>query len=231
LSDRAGSGSLWVIDPSIHHAEDQGVAQVLQGWSGTSRVFRPSLEPHDGPGPGDGCAASGVVLLGSGASVHDELPWIRELSAWLRPLLDGSVEVPVLGICFGHQLIAHLGGGEVGHLRPDGAKEVGARETRVEGWTLLPGRHDLRVVVSHREEVKTAPAGYRVVAHRVGVPLDGLEHERLPVSTFQFHPEARDEFAIRQGLAPGLIDARLVDDSDRVLEAFRRRVLARVSAP
>jgi GMP synthase (glutamine-hydrolysing) len=229
LSGGTGPGGLWVIDPSIHHAEDQGVAQVLRGWSGPSRVFRPSLEPGDGPRVGDGYAAAGVVLLGSGASVHDDLPWLRELAAWLRPLLDGSRELPLLGICFGHQLIAHMAGAEIGDLRGDGSKVVGARETQVAGWTLLPGRHDLKVVVSHREEVKTVPAGYRVIARRAGVPLDGLEHERLPVSSFQFHPEARDEFAIRQGLAASLIDARLVEDSDRVLEAFRRRVLARDS--
>jgi GMP synthase-like glutamine amidotransferase len=226
LSDATRPGRLWVIDPSIHHAEDQGVEQVLRGWRGESRIFRPSLPPEDGPRAGDGYDAAGVVLLGSGASVHEDLPWLRELSGWLRPLLDGSRELPLLGICFGHQLIAHLAGAEVGDLHEDGSKELGARETRVDGWTLLPGRHDLKVVVSHREEVKTVPEGYRVVARRPGVPLDGLEHERLPISTFQFHPEARDEFVSCQGLAPSAIDARLVEDSDRVLEAFRRRVLA-----
>jgi GMP synthase (glutamine-hydrolysing) len=225
LIDATPPGTLWVIDPSIHHAEDQGVAQVLRGYVGGSRVFRPSLDPQGGPRAGDGYDAAGVVLLGSGASVHDDLPWLRELSRWLRPLLDGAREMPVLGICFGHQLIAHLGGAEVGDLREDGSKDLGVRETRVDGWTLLPGCHDLEVIVSHREEVKTVPEGYRVVARRPGVRIDGLEHRRLPISTFQFHPEAREEFASRQGLAASAVDARLVEDSDLVLEAFRRRVV------
>jgi len=216
-------GSLWVIDPSIHHAEDQGVAQVLRGFEGGSRVFRPSLAPKDGPRVGDGYDAAGIVLLGSGASVHEDLPWLRELSGWLRPVLNGTRELPVLGICFGHQLIAHLGGAEVGDLREDGSKDLGARETRVDGWTLLPGCHDLKVIVSHREEVKTVPDDYRVVARRPGVRIDGLEHRRLPITTFQFHPEARDEFARRQGLTASAVDARLIRDSDLVLEAFRRR--------
>jgi hypothetical protein len=54
------------------------------------------------------------------------------------------------------------------------------------------------------------------------VAVDGLEHRRLPVTSFQFHPEAADEFAGRQGLPVEAVDARLIEDSDRVLEAFRR---------
>ena len=210
---------------------------LLKNREDLEQVLPPGLEPGDGPRPGDGYEAAGIVLLGSSASVHDDLPWLHELTAWLRPLLDGSRELPVLGVCFGHQLIAHMGGAEVGNLRRDGSKESGARETRVEGWSLLPGRHDVRVVVSHREEVKTIPAGYRVVARRTGVPLDGLEHERLPVSTFQFHPEARDEFATHAGIFGHEIDERVerdgtefdryifvtsVDDDLDGLEDFRR---------
>jgi GMP synthase-like glutamine amidotransferase len=90
----------------------------------------------------------------------------------------------------------------------------------------VPGRHDLRVVVSHREAVETLPHGYRVTARRPEVPIDGLEHDSLPVFTFQFHPEARREFVARRGLDPAAIDDRLVGDSDRLLDAFRRRVLS-----
>jgi len=216
---------LWVIDPSINEPEDQCVEQVLRDWPGQSRVFRPVLSPGDGPAPGAGYDVDGVVVLGSGASVHDRLDWMKDLAEWLSPLLDGSRRVPVLGICFGHQLVAHMKGAEIGDLWPDGKKEVGSAETLVEGGRLLPGAHRLRVVISHRETVKTLPEGYRVVARRPGVPLDGLEHERLPVSTFQFHPEARDEFVVRRGLDPEIIDRRLVEDSNRLLAAFRASVL------
>ena len=216
---------LWIIDPSIHESEDQCVEQVLRAWPGQSRIFRPSLSPGDGPGRHEGYDVDGVVVLGSSASVYDDLPWMEQLSGWLRPVLEGTVPLPVLGICFGHQLIAHLAGGRIGELRDDGTKELGFRETDVSGGRLLPGHHTLKVVVSHRETVQTAPAGYRVTARRPGVPHDGLEHDSLPVFTFQFHPEARDEFVRRRGLDPGAVDARLVADSDRLLDAFRRVVL------
>jgi GMP synthase-like glutamine amidotransferase len=216
---------LWVIDPSIHEAEDQCVQQVLDGWPGVSRVFHPSLRPGDGPSPDAGYEIDGAVVLGSSASVHDDLPWLRGLSAWLGPLLDGSRRIPVMGICFGHQLVAHLAGGKVGFLRQDHRKLLGAEETRFEGSRLLPGTHRLRVLVSHREVVDVLPAGYRVVARRREVAADAFEHEELPVYGVQFHPEARDEFAGRRGLDPSIIDARLVADSDRVLAAFRDHVL------
>ena len=117
------------------------------------------------------------------------------------------------------------GGGR--RARPDASPTPSPlRETHLEGGSLVPGRHDLRVVVSHREAVETLPHGYRVTARRPEVPIDGLEHDSLPVFTFQFHPEARREFVARRGLDPAAIDDRLVGDSDRLLDAFRRRVLS-----
>ena len=84
------------------------------------------------------------------------------------------------------------------------------------------------VVVSHREEVKACPAGYRTVARRPGVPVDGLEHEQLPVFSFQFHPEAREEFAQYAGIAVARIDERLKRDNGRLLQAFCDHAAARV---
>jgi GMP synthase-like glutamine amidotransferase len=217
---------LWIVDPALYHAEDQGCGVILHGWPGESRIFRPALVPGDGPGPQTGHATDGVVILGSAASVHDPAPWLARLADWMRPLLDGRVRLPVLGICFGHQLIGHCAGAEVGFVRGDRAKLLGVAETRIAASRLLDGPRTLRVLVSHREEVKRCPEGYRVVAERDGVALDGLEHASLPVFSFQFHPEAREQFAERQGLDPDLLDARLRADSRRLLEAFQRLVLS-----
>jgi len=220
-----GSPRLWIIDPSTMRPEEQGVASILEGWPGEWRLFRPALRPGDGPGPETGYAADGIVLMGSAASVHDDLPWLGALAAWLAPLLEGRVQRPLLGICFGHQLIAHVAGGEIGYLAEDRAKRVGVETSELEGSRLLPGRHTLRVVVSHREEVRGVPRSFRLVARRPGVAADGIEHDRLRVFSFQFHPEAREEFAAHAGLEPGAIDARVREDSRKLLGAFRRQVL------
>lgn len=217
---------LLVVDPSVVAGDDDGVARVVGDWPGTTTLLRPALVPGNGPGPHDPVAADGVVVLGSAASVHDPLPWLADLAAWLEPLVTTAAGVPVLGICFGHQLVAHLAGAEVAHAHSDRRKVLGVCQTVLEGGRLLPGRHLLKVVVSHREVVVAPPAGFRVVARRPGVAVDGLEHEQRPIFGVQFHPEARGEFAARRGLDPALVDDQVRADGDRLLAAFRQLVLS-----
>lgn len=212
---------LWVIDPSLKFREAQGVQEILQGWAGSSRVFEPGLDGGaGGPGPQTGYETDGVVLLGSAASVHDRHAWLGALAEWLAPLLHGEVRLPLLGVCFGHQLIAQLAGGNVGYVGPDHEKLVGVATTRLDGGRLLGGSGELRVVVSHREEVQQLPPGYRVTATRPESAIDGLEHERLPIFSFQFHPEAREEFARHAGIDLRGIDVRVREDGRRLLAAF-----------
>jgi GMP synthase-like glutamine amidotransferase len=217
---------LWVIDPSILYAENQGVGRILQGWEGEYRLFRPALGPGEGPEPSTGYETDGVVLMGSAVSVHDSHPWMVRLTDWLRPILQGDAGVPLLGICFGHQLIAHISGAGVDFLRDDRSKRTGVEYSNLAGGRLLPGRRSLRVAVSHCEQVTTLPAGYRVVASRPGVVIDGLEHERLPIYSFQFHPEAAEEFADHAGIDRALLDRQLESDSQLLLGAFRDLVRA-----
>ncbi len=212
---------LWVVDPSLSCAEDQGVGEILRGWPGSFRIFQPCLDPEDRFEPDIGYETDGVVVMGSAASVYEERPWMDRLARWLDPVLRGEVVLPLLGICFGHQLIAHLAGGRVGFNSVDRAKSVGVTTSRLDGGRLLPGNHGLRVVISHREQVETVPAGFRVVASRAATPIDGIEHERLPIFSFQFHPEAREQFARRAGFAPSSVDDRVRHDSGLLLGAFR----------
>lgn len=64
---------------------------------------------------------AGVVITGSHAMVTDNLPWSLKLESWIPSLL--GARVPLLGICYGHQLLARAAGGEVGY-HPRG-KEIG----------------------------------------------------------------------------------------------------------
>ena len=151
------SRPLWIVDPSIHHAENQGIAEIRHRWPGQVREFRPALCPGDGPSPADGYDTDAVVIMGSAASVHESLPWMERLGEWLDPIVAGRRLIPLLGICFGHQLIARHAGGSVGFLTEDHGKRVGVETTRIEGSSLLAGTHELLVVVSHCEEVKRLP--------------------------------------------------------------------------
>ena len=216
---------LWVVDPSLRYPEDQGVSEVLGDWPGESRVFRPALSPGDGPTPATGYATDGVVVMGSRASVHDDDPWLGELTAWLAPIVHGGRPLPLLGICFGHQLVAAIAGGDVAWIHSDRRKIVGVERSQLDGSRLVVGPRSLRVVVSHREEVKRVPQGYRIVARRGVIEVDGMEHAQRPTFSFQFHPEAREAFARHAGIDPTRIDAGVRADSQLLLGAFRRLVL------
>lgn len=218
---------LLVIDPSIVWPEDAGVAAIVADWPGTHRVIRPALEPGTAPRPGDPYDADAVVVMGSRASVNDRTAWLRDLGAWLDPVIAGSCRLPLLGICFGHQLVASRAGAPVGRLREDGSEERGVQTTRFEGSRLVPDG-PMRVVASHGEEVRHAPPGFRVTASRERVAVDALEHETLPIFAVQFHPEARGEFLEKRGMPAGPEDAAAFEEQARYLAAFRRAALAEV---
>ncbi len=218
---------LLIVDPSVIFPEDEGVAEIVGDWPGEPRVLRPGLTPGDGPRPGDGYDLDGVVVMGSRASVHDDRPWLRDLGDWLDPILSGAIPIPLLGICFGHQLVAHHAGGAVGFIKEDRSEELGLRETRLDGSRLARDRDRMVVVVSHNEEVKKVPPGYRVTARRPEVRVDGLEHERLPIFSYQFHPEARRDFLAERGVSLEDVEESVFQGMADLLFAFRRLVLER----
>lgn len=217
--------ALVIVDPSTGWPETQGVEEIRGRWEGAARVLTPALDARDRPSRNPGAyGGDGLILLGSRISVHDEPDWAREIEEVIRPILDGDRVIPLLGICWGHQFLAHLAGAEVRWARDDRTKIVGVQTTVSEGGTLLSGRRELRVVVSHREIVGEVPPGYRVVASRPDASIDGIEHDRLPIFAYQFHPEARDEFARSAGFDPALVDDRVRVDSGAVIDAFLDRV-------
>ena len=210
---------LLVIDPSTSFPETEGLARIAQAWRGEWRVLRPALS-GDGPGHDTPYDVSAVVVMGSRASVHDDHRWLAQLCDWLRPIVRGSIRLPLLGICFGHQLIAHLAGGEVDRVAADGRKLLGVADSELERSRLLAAGQ-LRVVISHCEEVKSLPSRFHRSSHRAPVRFDGLEHDELPIFGFQFHPEAGAGFLAARGVSVGEHDAQTLErDSARVLEAF-----------
>ena len=74
----------------------------------------------------------GVIISGSQSSVYEDLSWIRDVEDWMQGALRASV--PILGVCWGHQLIAKIGGGRVEDL---GQYEIGYRPIEVTGDSEL----------------------------------------------------------------------------------------------
>ena len=140
-----------------------------------------------------------VVIFGSGASVYEGLPWQDALNAWLLERIHESL--PILGICYGHQLLAHLLGGQVAFIRPSREKYKGLRTVQFtkRGFWGEAGT-SARYVVSHAEAVTQLPNDTEVVASSEICKVEAFAHKHLPIWGIQAHPEAGPDFVQNQGI-------------------------------
>ncbi len=98
--------------------------------------------------------------------------------------------IPVLGICYGMQLVAHLSGGAV---QPSPEREYGRAEVVVrEASGLFAGFEPhtcITVWASHGDRIAQPPPEFRVTASSANAPVAGFEHESKPIFGLLFHPE------------------------------------------
>lgn len=123
----------------------------------------------------------GIILSGSPSSVFDEGAPIPD-----RGIFD--LDIPILGICYGMQLMAHLLGGEVGKAA---RREYGRAEIIIDDdRDLLWGVTDRSTVwMSHGDRIDKCPPGFHPVAHTENSPIAAMaDHERR-MYALQFHPE------------------------------------------
>jgi GMP synthase (glutamine-hydrolysing) len=127
-------------------------------------------------------APRGVILSGGPSSVYGEDVPTTD-AALLR------ADIPVLGICYGMQLIAHLEGGKVHH----GRREYGRAELTVEGDEgLFMGFErggETTVWCSHGDHVDDPPPGYRRLASTASLPMAAFRAVDREIWGVQFHPE------------------------------------------
>ena len=124
----------------------------------------------------------GIILSGGPNSVYDD-----DVPTADRSLLDANI--PVLGLCYGMQLVAHLAGGNV--VRAN-RREYGRADVRIEGGRLFRGfgrGEETPVWMSHGDHVDVPPPGFTVTASSDNSPIAAFEHRERPLFGVQFHPE------------------------------------------
>jgi GMP synthase (glutamine-hydrolysing) len=181
-------------------------------------------------------AVAGWVLTGSPASVTEAPPWLPRATDWVRSAVGAGV--PVFGICFGHQLLAHALGGRV-ERNPLG-REIGTVELRVTGDDpLLPAAGSaVPVHATHLDSAVLLPPGARVLGHTAQEPNAAVRFAPAAWGV-QFHPEFDAE------ILRGYVEERVEElraeglEPERVLAAVRpttqsteilRRFVARCGA-
>ncbi|MEW9625333.1 glutamine amidotransferase [Rhodanobacter geophilus] len=134
-------------------------------------------------------AAAGAIITGSAAMVTERAPWSERAAGWIRDAMDA--DLPLFGVCFGHQLMAHALGGRVDYLH--GGREIGTQSIeRLDAAASDPLADRLpssfRAHTTHEQSVLETPPGTIVLARSARDPHQLLRYGPHALST-QFHPE------------------------------------------
>ena len=156
-------------------------------------------------------AHDAYLITGSPAGVYDPLPWIAPLQQFIRDAKDARM----VGVCFGHQVMAEALGGHVEKSnRGWGAGLHRYDVVRNEPW--LDGAGTISVPASHQDQVVVRPPNTEVVARSDFTPFAALAWTDRPAISFQFHPEFSPAFA------KALIEKRydIVPDPDAAIASL-----------
>ncbi|MGZ6141813.1 MAG: glutamine amidotransferase-related protein [Myxococcales bacterium] len=175
----------------------------------------------------------GVVVTGSPLSVTERAPWMLELGEDL--LRIGARGTPVLGVCFGHQLLARAAGGEV-VVNPRG-REIGTVSVRL----TEAGRRDplfawasgdeIEVQATHLDAVDPLPPDAALLASNENCAAQAFRLSQA-IACVQFHPElwaeamrdlilSRREKLVAEGRDPAAIAAQVREvAAGNILRAF-----------
>lgn len=130
------------------------------------------------------------VITGSASGVHHGDPWTAQLREWLRAL---SPSTPLVGICFGHQIMAQAYGGVV--EKSARGWTGGLQEYRVCAREAWMDEHERFVLpVAHEDQIVRLPAGAKVLASNELCPFALVSYENRRAVSFQGHPEFAPEY-------------------------------------
>jgi GMP synthase-like glutamine amidotransferase len=167
--------------------------------------------------PAEPAACDAYVVTGSSAGVYDPLPWIEPLKDFLRA---AKGQAKLVGVCFGHQVMAEAFGGRV--------------EKSERGWGVGLHRYELyarrdwmepvnriSVPASHQDQVVAAPPGASVLAGSAFCPNGMLAYDDQPAISIQLHPEFEPAYA------RALIETRRghrypAEDADRAILSYEQ---------
>jgi GMP synthase-like glutamine amidotransferase len=136
-------------------------------------------------------AHAAYLVTGAAAGVYDDLPWIQPLEDFLRA---AKGRAKLVGVCFGHQVMAEAFGGHV--------------EKSIRGWGAGLQRYDvvvrapwmddaaaIDIPVSHQDQIVVQPPHTHILARSDFSPFGMLAYDDQPAISMQFHPEFEPAYA------------------------------------
>ncbi|MGB3245377.1 MAG: type 1 glutamine amidotransferase [Sulfitobacter sp.] len=145
-------------------------------------------------------AADGWLITGSKHGAYEPHPWIPPLEAFIRACY--SARVPMIGVCFGHQIIAQAMGGKVAKF--DGGWSVGRTEYQIDGESVA-------INAWHQDQVVERPETATLIGSSDFCENAALLYDDMML-TIQPHPEYADEFidGLIKYRGKGVVDPKLL---------------------
>ena len=180
------------------------------------------------PDPG---GLEGIVITGSPAGVYEDHAWLPPLGDFIRAAY--AARTPMVGICFGHQVMAHALGGDVRKSEKGWGLGRHQYNVRQRPAFMADAPDTLTVACSHQDQVLVPPAEAEVILGSDFAPNAGLLYRSGRALSFQPHPEFEDDYAralveLRRGKADdAVVDAALASfaapsDSGRLSDYIAR---------
>lgn len=157
------------------------------------------------------------VITGSASGVYDGDPWIDAAKAFVR---EASGRSAMVGICFGHQLMAEAFGGKV--IKSPRGWGIGLQRYEVQNRAAwMDDARSIAVPASHQDQIVELPADARVLGGNELTPYGIVEYPQRRAMSLQSHPEFTPEYAA------ALIVLRRAakytpDQADRALASLRQ---------
>jgi GMP synthase (glutamine-hydrolysing) len=127
-----------------------------------------------------------IILSGGPSSVYTDPPNLSSMIC--TKVRDEEIMLPLLGLCYGHQMICHVWGAKVAKGK---SAEYGLGQVEIDDEDVLfkgvPKK--IRAWVSHFDEAKELPKGFRKLAHSEACMIEAMRHQERQVFGVQFHPE------------------------------------------
>lgn len=150
-----------------------------------------TYEASSGELPASTDACDAYLITGSAAGVYDGDGWIGELKNFVR---NASGQRPMIGVCFGHQLMAEAFGGEV--IKSPRGWGIGLHRYQVrERASWMDDVSSIAVPVSHQDQIVKVPADAQVLGGSEFTPYGILAYPQRQAISLQCHPEFAPDYA------------------------------------
>jgi len=158
-----------------------------------------TYEVMNGEYPADIDEVDGYLITGSKLSVYDDVDWINTLKNFVRKLHGAKKKL--IGICFGHQLVAEALGGKTRQANQGWCVGVHKAKLTVDAESYGPVAAEFQILSNHKDQVEKMPVGAKLLASTAACPI-AMTQLGEHILTFQGHPE------FDKGYALGLLNMR-----------------------